>query len=87
MTLPAIFFVGCGVFILIAAVILIRCRCLFKGLVFNAVTGVGTLLLLNLFGSHFGMVLPLSLCTAAIGFVLGLPGVLLITLLKIIWLV
>lgn len=62
-------------------------HCLLKGLMFNTITGVGALAALSLYGTSIGLMLPFSFYSAILCMALGMPGVILLSVLKILWLI
>ena len=76
MTLPIIgaYLLGILLILLFGRVLLIPLKIVFK-LIYNGLIGGLTLWLINLVGINFGFVLPITVWTALLVGLLGLPGV------------
>ena len=82
----AVFFLS-SIFFAFICLLYWKNRCLVKGLMFNGLTGVGTLAALSLYGSSIGLLLPFSFYSAILCMALGMPGVIFLSVLKILWLI
>ncbi|MBR5485318.1 MAG: pro-sigmaK processing inhibitor BofA family protein [Oscillospiraceae bacterium] len=82
----AVIILSCLLFFYVC-IIYIKNKCIVKGLIFNGISGVGTLAVLSLYGSSLGLALPFSFYSGILCMALGLPGVLFLSILKLIWLI
>ncbi|MEG2038817.1 MAG: pro-sigmaK processing inhibitor BofA family protein [Oscillospiraceae bacterium] len=83
--ISAITIVSCIFIFAILGVIYLQNNCLIKGLLVNGATGVGVLYLLNIFGGVTGMAIGFSFYSTMVCWALGLPGVVLLAMIRIIW--
>lgn len=74
---------GLGVFGVL--LVLLRHRALLKGTLFMATTGLGALAAVNLSGAYTGISIALNPGSVAVAGLLGLPGVVSMLALRLLW--
>lgn len=77
--------VGLGLAGLLLLIIVIRTGRFWIGWLFSAATGLGALGLVNLTSVYTGVALPLSLLSLGSAVVGGIPGVVALLMLRLIW--
>ena len=70
---------------IIGLLVLFKLRRLWMSLLFSSVTGLGALYLVNLAGSFTGVWLPMNYFSVPIAALGGIPGVITLLVLKLIW--
>ncbi len=69
----------------IGLLVLFKLRKLWVSLLFSTVTGLGALYLVNLTGSFTGVWVPLNFFSVPVAALGGIPGVIILLLLRLIW--
>ncbi len=69
----------------IGLLVMFKLRKLWVSLLFSAVSGLGALYLVNLAGTFTGVWLPMNFFSVPVAALGGIPGVITLLLLRIIW--